>query len=106
MFEVLLGGNVIQTDISYNTFTKYNFPMDFTSTVLDSAVPGLVDVIGYDVNLSARFFNRGAPRFIFTKDEMYVTYSLAVEIFNEDFTKKLFKVYYDDVEVKFSMELY
>ena len=105
MFEVLLGTNTVQTDVSYSTFAEYNFPLDFTSTVLDSAVPGLVDVVGYDVSLSARFFNRGAPRFIFTKDEMYVTYNLAVEIFNEDFSKKLFKVYYDNMEVVFSMVL-
>ena len=106
MFEVLLGNNVVQTDIPYSKFSEYNFPLDFTSTVLDSAVPGLVDVIGYDVSLSARFFNRGAPRFIFTKDEMFVTYNLALEVFNEDFSKKLFRVYYDDVEVTFDMELY
>ena len=83
MFEVLLGQQTIRTDISYSTFSKYNFPLDFTSTVLDSAVPGLVDVIGYDINLSARVFNNGAPRFIFSENEMFVTYSLAVDIYDE-----------------------
>jgi len=34
-----------------------------------------------------------------------VKYSMAVEIWNEDFTKKLFKVYYDDIEIAFKMIL-
>ena len=68
-------------------------------------MPGLTDVIGFDVNLSARFYNVGAPRFIFTEDEMYITYNLAVDYYTEDYSKKLFKINYDNVEVKFDMEL-
>jgi len=105
MFEVILGRDVVQVDIPYWIFAANQFPLDFTSTTLEAAVPGLTDIIGFDVPLSARFFNRGAPRFIFTKDEMYVTYNLAVDIFTEDFSRKLFKVHYDNVEVKFDMVL-
>jgi len=105
MYEVLLGQYELQADVPYSKFTEYGFPLDFTSTTLDSAVPGLVDVIGYDVSLSARFFNRGAPRFIFTRDEMYVKYDLAVEVWDEGYTKKLFKVYYDEIEIDFKMQL-
>lgn len=72
---------------------------------MEAAVPGLTDVIGFDIPLSARFWNRGAPKFIFSKDEMYITYNLEADIFNEEYTKKLFKVYYDNVEVRFDMEL-
>lgn len=89
----------------YSAFAANQFPLDFTSTTMEAAVPGLTEVIGFDVPLSARFFNRGAPRFIFTKDEMYVTYNLAVDIYNEDFSRKLFKLYFDNVEVKFDMKL-
>lgn len=100
-----MGGNGVQIDIPYKVFAENNFPLDFTSTTMEAAVPGLTDVIGFDIPLSARFFNHGAPRFIFSKDEMYIKYSLAVDIFTEDWSKKLFKVYYDDVEVKFDMVL-
>jgi len=86
-------------------FKEYGFPLDFTSTTLDSAVPGLVDLVGYDVELSARFVNRGAPRFLFKKDEMYVIYNLTVEIWDELFSKRLFKVHYTDIETSFSMVL-
>jgi len=65
-----MGQNTIKIDVPYSKFAEYDFPLDFTSTTLDSAVPGLVDVVGYDKNLSAIFFNNGAPRFIFTPDEM------------------------------------
>lgn len=105
MFEVLLGTNVVNMDVPYSKFIEYDFPLDFTSTTLDSAVPGLVDVIGYDVSLSARFFTKGAPKFIFTPDKMYVKFDMAVEYWDEGFTKKLFKVYYDQIEIAFKMEL-
>jgi hypothetical protein len=105
MFEVILGKDVIQVDIPYWIFAANNFPLDFTSTTMEAAVPGLTDVIGFDVPLSARFFNRGAPKFIFTTNEMYITYNLAADIFNEDYSRRLFKVYYDNVEIKFTMVL-
>jgi len=105
MFEVILGQDMIQVDIPYWIFSANNFPLDFTSTTMEAAVPGLTDVIGFDVPMSARFYNRGAPRFIFTKNEMYVTFNLAVDYFDENFTKKMFKIYYDNVEVKFDMVL-
>ena len=82
-----------------------DFPLDFSSTTMEAAVPGLTDIIGFDVPLSGRFFNNGAPKFIFNKNEMYITYNLAADIYNEDYSEKLFKVYYDNVEIKFDMEL-
>ena len=105
MFEVILGQDVVQVDIPYYIFAENNFPLDFTSTTMEAAVPGLTDVLGFDEPLSARFFNRGAPKFIFSPNQMYITYNLAADIFNEDFSKRLFKVYYDNVEVKFDMTL-
>ena len=57
ILEVILGLNNVEIDVSYSQFKNYGFPLDFTSTTLDSAVPGLTDVIGYDLKLSARFVN-------------------------------------------------
>jgi hypothetical protein len=45
----------------------------------------LCDKIGYDKNLSARFKNIGAPRFVFNNEEMSITYSMQVEVFDEEF---------------------
>jgi hypothetical protein len=41
--------------VPYQTIRDNNFPIDWTSTVLDAAIPNLCDVIGYDKKLSARF---------------------------------------------------
>jgi hypothetical protein len=105
MFEVILGEDLVTVEIPYRIFAANNFPLDFTSTTMEAAVPGLTDVIGFDVPLSAKFTNRGAPRFVFTKDEMYITYNLVADIYNEDFSKRLFKIHYDNIEIKFDMEL-
>lgn len=105
MFEVILGTNVVSVDIPYWIFAENDFPLDFTSTTMEAAVPGLTDVIGFDMPLSARFFNRGAPRFVFSPGEMYLTYNLDADIYDEEFTKKLFKLHYDNVEIRFDMVL-
>lgn len=105
MFEVILGQDIVTVEIPYHIFSDNDFPLDFTSTTMEAAVPGLTDIIGFDVPMSAKFTNRGAPRFIFTIDEMSVMFNLDVEYYTEDYSRKLFKIHYDNILVKFDMTL-
>lgn len=72
VLEAVLGHNQLSKEASYQTIVDSGFPIDWTSTELEGALPSLCDNIGYDVPLSAKFMNRGAPRFIFNKDEMSI----------------------------------
>ena len=79
--------------------------MPLTSTNLEAAIPGLCDSIGYDVQLSARFKNNGAPRFVFKHNELTAKFDLNVDYFDKDFKKHYFTVYYKNVEVDARVKL-
>jgi len=105
MFEVILGKNQIPVDLSYDVITASKFPIAFTSTQLEGAIPDLCDFIGYDVPLSGRFKNAGAPRFVFNDEAMTIKYSLEVEVWDEGFTKQYLTLIYHDVSIDFDMKL-
>ena len=105
MFEVVLGSGTIEIDISYQQMQDNHFPIDWTSTQLEGAVDGICDAIGYDIPLSARFINEGAPRFVLTKDDLSVRYNMLVEVYDENFNEKYLDMHFKDVFVKFDMNL-
>jgi hypothetical protein len=43
-----MGTNQIPIDIPYSQIKQNNFPIDWTSTQLEGAIPNLCDKIGYD----------------------------------------------------------
>jgi hypothetical protein len=55
--QVILGHNHIEVDVSYDMMKRNAFPIDWTTTQLEGAVPGISQVLGYDVPLSCRFVN-------------------------------------------------
>jgi len=67
MFEVILGKNQIINDMPHHYLNSIKFPIHWDSTTLEQFIPDLTDYIGYDVPLSARMKNIGAPRFIYNK---------------------------------------
>lgn len=105
MFEVILGKNQIPIDLSYDIITASQFPIAFTSTQLEGAIPDLCDFIGYDVPLSGRFKNVGAPRFVFNNEAMTIKYSMEVEVWDEAFTKQYLTLTYHDIVIDFDMKL-
>lgn len=105
MFEVILGKNQLTIDISFDIFNSLRFPIHWDSTSLEDFIPELTDYIGYDVPLSARFRNIGAPRFIFNKHEMQIKYSLEVEVWDKDFKELYMTFKYHDIEIDFDMWL-
>ena len=76
-----------------------------TSDSLENAIPGLTDAIGYDVKLSARFKNVGAPRIEFKKHRTLIHYSMVVEIFDEDFEQKYLDIVFNEVNVEMRLHL-
>ena len=44
-----------------------SFPIDWTSSQLEGAIPELCEFVGYDMPLSPRFKNLGAPIFTLNK---------------------------------------
>jgi len=45
----------------------------------------LTEYLGYDIKLSARFKNLGAPKFMMKKDKLKIVYSLEVGVYDEEF---------------------
>ena len=72
MFQVILGHNHIDIDLPYDYLKKVQFPIRWDSTTLEQFIPDLTDYIGYDVPLSARMRNIGAPRFIYNKENIII----------------------------------
>lgn len=105
IFEIILGKNQISIDIANSIFNKIRFPIHWDSTNLEDFIPELTDYIGYDVPLSARFLNIGAPRFIFNKQEMKIKFSMEVQVFDEDFKEHFLTFKYYDLIVDFDMWL-
>lgn len=81
------------------------FPVHWDSSSLEAFVPGLTDLVGYDVPLSARFKNIGAPRFVFNKQETNVLFSMAVEVWSEHYVDYYFTINFYDIFVDFEMWL-
>lgn len=105
MFEVILGKQQITIDLPYDYLVSIKFPIHWDSTTLEQFIPDLTDYIGYDVPLSARFRNMGAPRFIFSREEMKIKYNCEVEVWNDDFSDYIMTIKYFDVEIDFDMWL-
>lgn len=84
-------------DLTNEFLESVDFPIRWDSTNLENAVPDLTDYIGYDVPLSARIRNMGAPRFIFNRHEMIIVYSMAVEVWDEHFDNWVVTIEYHDI---------
>lgn len=82
-----------------------NFPIEWTSTQLEGAVSGLCDAIGFDVPLSVRVMNQGAPRFIFRKDHVNIQFNMQVDVFSQDYSEKYLEIHYKNLEIDFFMTL-
>lgn len=65
---MLLGYNTVTIDMTYDQIKATGFPIDLTTDQMEGAIPRITDYAGYDVKLSTRFKNLGAPRFYFSKD--------------------------------------
>ena len=91
--------------VSHDYAASLNFPIEWTSTQLEGAVPGLCNVIGYDVKLNTRWMNNGAPRFIFNKDEMKIKFDMIVEVYNEEYNQMFMEIHYNGMEIDFGMKL-
>ena len=105
IFELILGYNQLQMEVPQEYFKIADFPIPFTTTQIDGAVPGLADYAGYDVEMSAIFKNIGAPRYIFNSEEMSVLFSMEVDYFTEDYSEKLMTITYNDIYIDFDMWL-
>lgn len=68
-------------------------------------MPDFTSYVGYDLPLSARVKNLGAPRFIFNKESMKIKFSMEVEVWDEDFCDKFLTIRYHDVDIDFDMWL-
>ena len=81
------------------------FPIDWTSTQLEGAVPSLSNAIGYDVPLSSRFVSRGAPKFVFNSNEMSIKFDMTVEVWAKDYSQKYLDINMNGLFIKFKMQL-
>mmetsp|Transcript_16121 Transcript_16121/g.27257 ORF Transcript_16121/g.27257 Transcript_16121/m.27257 type:complete len:140 (+) Transcript_16121:857-1276(+) len=82
----ILGHNQVKQDFSYQFTIDNDYPIVFDSTQMEGAVPDLASFIGYDVPLSMRIKNKGAPQFTFDEHQTTVQFSLEWEMWSEDFT--------------------
>jgi len=105
ILEVILAENQIAMDIPQAYFRKTHFPIPWDSTTLEDFIPDITDFIGYDVPLSARFKNVGAPRFIFNREQMQVNLNMEVELWDEDYQDYFLTIKYHDVHIDFDMWL-
>ena len=103
--NILLGRNYIYKTISYDFAKSINFPIEFTSTQLEGAVPGLCNSIGYDVKLDTRWSNVGAPKFIFGNGNVKVLFSMLIEVYDRAHSKQYMDIHYDGMEVDFNLAL-
>lgn len=92
-------------DVPQSYFTSVNFPIPFTTTQMDGAVPDLTNYVDFDLPLSAKFSNLGAPRFIFNKEEMSVLFDMEVEFFDEFYIEKIMTITFRDIYIDFDMWL-
>lgn len=100
-----MGYNTISIDMTYDQIKATGFPLDFTTDQMEGAIPGITDYAGYDVELSLRFKNIGAPRFFFTENEMSINFELMIEFYDKDFEEMLMSVSYHDINIDFNMYL-
>lgn len=87
-----MGFNELSVDVPQSYFTDADFPMPFTTTQMEGAVPDLTEFTDYDLPLSAKFKNVGAPRFVYTEEEMSVLFDMKVEFFDEFYTQKFMSI--------------
>jgi len=85
VLQAVLGHNTVGKDASYDVIMSTHFPIDWTSTQLEGAIPSLCDAIGFDVKLSSRFKNKGAPKFVFKREEMSIKFDMIMELYDKDF---------------------
>lgn len=72
---------------------------------MEGAVPDLTVYTDYDLPLSAKFMNLGAPRFIYNKEEMSVIFDVRLEFYDEFYTEKIMTITYRDIYIDFDMWL-
>lgn len=82
-----------------------SFPIDWTSSQLEGAIPELCEYVGYDMPLSSRFKNLGAPIFTLNKQELRVNFSMQVEVFDENFTSNFLTITFENIIIDFTMKV-
>lgn len=105
VLEIVLGKNQLSVDVPYSDLVRINFPIRWDSTNLDNFIPDLTDYIGFDVPLSMRFKNVGAPRFIFNREEANILFNMEVEVWDEHYENYILTIKYHEVHVDFDMWL-
>lgn len=100
-----MGYNTMSIDMTYDQIKATGFPMDLTSDQMEGAIPDLTDFAGYDVELSLRFKNIGAPRFYFTENEMSVNFGLMIEFYDKDYEEMIMSIEFKDLNIDFNMYL-
>lgn len=58
------------------------FPIEFTTSNLEGAVPHLTKYCGYDNQMSMQIKNLGAPRIIYNEKYMKILFSLEVDFYD------------------------
>ena len=100
-----MGYNTISIDMTYDEIKATGFPLDFTTDQMEGAIPDLTDYAGYDVELSLRLKNIGAPKLYFTDDEMSVNFEMMIEFYDEKYEEMIMSISYYDINIDFNMYL-
>lgn len=70
---------------------------------MDGWVPGICDLVGYDVPLDTNFKNKGAPRFRVQKNELTITFGMIMEMFKSEDGTHILDIDLNELEIKFKM---
>lgn len=73
------------------------FPIEFSTDILEGAVPHLTKYFGYDKHMSMRIKNLGAPRIIYNEKYMKILFSLEIDFFDVSFIEKIMTIQFHDV---------
>ena len=68
-------------------------------------MPDLTEYTDYDLPLSAKFMNLGAPRFVYNDQEMSVIFDMKVVFYDEFYTQEIMSISYEDIYIDFDMWL-
>ena len=93
-----MGKNVLEKSASYLEMKKNGFPLEMTTNQMEGAIPMFTKYAGYDKEISAKFKNIGAPRFIFDEDkQMSINFSMEVDLYDEFFDNKLATLQFQNI---------
>ena len=82
----ILGNNSINIDVTYDKIKTNKFPIEWTTSSLEIAIPGLCKKLGRNKPMSVRFRNSGSPKFLFSRDELTVVFSMEADMYSKDYS--------------------